>query len=103
MFNGMLNPLAGYTIKGFLWNQGESNVGYEKQYIERFKTMTRLWRKMWNQPNDKLPIYTVELPPYWYDDVNGTQGADFRAAQHTIAKELENTCCPAYDCQGTGE
>ena len=93
MFNGMLNPLAGYTIKGFLWNQGESNVGYEKQYIERFKTMTRLWRKMWNQPNDKLPIYTVELPPYWYDDVNGTQGADFRAAQHVIAKELENCGC----------
>lgn len=93
MFNGMLNPLAGYTIKGFLWNQGESNVGYEKQYIERFKTMTRLWRKMWNQPNDKLPIYTVELPPYWYDDVNGTQGADFRAAQHVIAKELEYCGC----------
>ena len=56
MFNGMLHPLAGYTIKGFLWNQGESNVGYEKQYIERFKTM-------------------------------------IRAAQHTIAKELENSGC----------
>ena len=48
---------------------------------------------MWNQPNDKLPIYTVELPPYWYDDVNGTQGADFRAAQHVIAKQLENSGC----------
>lgn len=93
MYNGMLHPLAGYTIKGFLWNQGESNVGYEKEYVERFKTMTRLWRKMWNQPNDKLPMYTVELPPYWYDDVNGTQGADFRAAQHLIAKELENSGC----------
>ena len=93
MFNGMLAPLAGYTIKGFLWNQGESNVGKEKEYITRFSTMTRLWRKMWNQPGDKLPMYTVEMPPYSYGDVNGTWGANFRAVQHQIAKQLENSGC----------
>ena len=93
MFNGMLAPLAGYTIKGFLWNQGESNVGREKEYIDRFKTMTRLWRKMWRQPGDKLPIYTVELPPYRYGDVDGTSAADFRAAQHEIARQLEHCGC----------
>ncbi|MBP1594365.1 MAG: hypothetical protein H6Q12_1383, partial [Bacteroidetes bacterium] len=27
MYNGMLKPLTNYTIKGFLWYQGESNVG----------------------------------------------------------------------------
>lgn len=93
MYNGMLHPLAGYTIKGFLWNQGESNVGHEQEYIERFQTMTRLWRKMWRQEGDALPIYTVELPGYSYGDVNGTNCADFRAAQHTIAKLLENSGC----------
>lgn len=93
MFNGMLSPLAGYTIKGFLWNQGESNVGKEKEYIDRFITMTNLWRKMWNQPNDKLPMYTVEMPPYDYGDVNGDWGAKFREAQHIIAKQLPNSGC----------
>ena len=93
MFNGMLHPLAGYTVKGFLWNQGESNVGREKEYVERFKTMTRLWRKMWRQGDDPLPMYTVELPGYSYGDVNGTNAADFRAAQHQIAHELENSGC----------
>lgn len=94
MFNGMLNPVAGYTIKGFLWNQGESNVGREKDYITRFQTMTNLWRKMWNQPNDKLPIYAVELPPYRYGDgIDGVDGPKFRAAQHEIAKVLENYGC----------
>ncbi len=93
MFNGMLNPLAGYTVKGFLWNQGESNVGREKEYIDRFKTMTQLWRKMWRQDNDPLPMYTVELPGYSYGDVNGTNCADFRVAQHQIAHELENSGC----------
>lgn len=93
MFNGMLAPLAGYTIKGFLWNQGESNVGREKEYIERFSTMTNLWRKMWNQPGDALPIYTVELPPFRYGDPEGTAAADFRAAQHQIARQLEHSGC----------
>lgn len=93
MYNGMLHPLAGYTIKGFLWNQGESNVGKEKDYIERFSTMIKLWRKMWNQSNDKLPVYAVEMPPYIYGDVNGTWGAQFRSAQHKIAETLENSGC----------
>lgn len=93
MFNGMLNPLAGYTIKGFLWNQGESNVDREEEYIDRFMTMVNLWRKMWRQGNDKLPIYTVELPGYSYGNVNGTNCANFRVAQHQIAHELENSGC----------
>lgn len=93
MYNGMLYPTSGYTIKGFLWNQGESNVGKEKEYIDRFSTMTRLWRKMWDQPNDKLPIYTVELPPYRYGDSNGDWAAKFRQAQHKIAETLENSGC----------
>ncbi len=93
MYNGMLYPLAGYTIKGFLWNQGESNVGKEKEYIERFSTMTRLWREMWNQPNDKLPMYTVELPPYDYGNPDGDWAAKFREAQHQIASQLDNSGC----------
>ena len=93
MFNGMLYPLAGYTIKGFLWNQGESNVGREKEYIDRFATMTRLWRTMWRQPDDNLPIYAVELPPYRYGTIDGEEGPSFRAAQHEIAKVLEHYGC----------
>lgn len=93
MYNGLLAPLAGYTIKGFLWNQGESNVGRENEYLDRFTTMTNLWRKMWDQPGDPLPMYTVELPPYDYGDVNGDWGAKFREVQHAIAKTLPNSGC----------
>lgn len=91
MYNGLLYPLAGYTIKGFLWNQGESNIGRHNEYAERFSTMVNLWRKMWEQPNDKLPIYTVELPPYDYG--NNEDGAKFREVQHIIAKQLPNCGC----------
>ena len=93
MYNGMLAPLEGYTVKGFLWNQGESNVGREEEYVERFQTMAQLWRKLWNQPADALPFYTVELPPYRYGDADGTSAADFRAAQHRIARLLPHSGC----------
>lgn len=93
MYNGMLYPMAGYTVKGFLWNQGESNIGREQEYITRFKDMVNHWRKIWNQET-KLPIYTVELPPYMYEDnANGTDGAKIREAQHKIAHELEDCGC----------
>ncbi len=93
MYNGMLYPLAGYTIKGFLWNQGESNVGREVEYHNRFITMTNLWRKMWDQPGDNLPIYTVELPPFRNGDADGDWASKFRQVQHNIAHELENCGC----------
>ncbi|MCQ2216987.1 MAG: sialate O-acetylesterase [Paludibacteraceae bacterium] len=93
MYNAMLYPLAGYTVKGFLWNQGESNVGKEKEYADRFCTMTRLWRKLFDDEENRLPMYAVELPPYSYGDANGTFVADFRVAQHNIAKTLENYAC----------
>ena len=91
MHNGMLAPLAGYTVKGFLWNQGESNIGRHGMYAARFTDMVNLWRKLWH--DDSLPIYTVELPPYWYDDTEGTNGPDFRVVQHQIAHTLPHSGC----------
>lgn len=62
MYNGMLKPLQNYTIKGFLWYQGESNVGKRKTYAERLKTMVSLWRKEWGL--GELPFYFVEIAPF---------------------------------------
>lgn len=61
MYNGMLKPLENYTIKGFLWYQGESNVG-RPDYAERLKTMVDLWRNEWGL--GELPFYYVEIAPF---------------------------------------
>lgn len=84
MYNGMLHPLAGYTVRGILWNQGESNVGKHQAYPTLFKAMADHWRTLWQQP--ALPFYTVEIPPYSYGDPNGTQAALLREAQHEAAR-----------------
>lgn len=88
MYNGMLHPMRKYTIKGFLWYQGESNVGREMSYRERLPEMVGIWREMWG--NDALPFYLAELAPYIYGG-DGTAGARFREVQHTISKTLEHS------------
>lgn len=79
MYNGMLRPLAGYTIRGFLWNQGESNVGRHAAYPTLFKAMADHWRKLWG--DDALPFYCVEIPPHDYGAADATNAALLREAQ----------------------
>lgn len=46
MYNAMIHPLIHYTIKGFIWYQGESNVGYHDVYAERLANMVNLWQRI---------------------------------------------------------
>lgn len=65
MYNAMLHPLEGYTIRGFLWYQGESNTPRYMDYAQRMADMVALWRARWGQGD--LPFYYVEIAPYRYD------------------------------------
>ena len=85
MYYGMIVPIAGYTARGFLWNQGESNVGGHDYYPARQADMLAHWRKLWD--NDNMPFYFVELPGWVYGGVDKTECALFREAQHKAAAE----------------
>ena len=43
----MLHTVSGYTVRGYLWYQGESNVGAHAVYAERLANMVKLWRGLW--------------------------------------------------------
>ena len=87
LFNGMINPIRQYAIRGFIWYQGESNRYDSDLYGDLFKAMIRAWRKYWNMP--ELPFYFVQIAPYNYDDFEDASGY-LREAQEK-ALELENT------------
>lgn len=87
MYNGMIKPLQNYTIKGFLWYQGESNVGKHKTYAERLKTMVELWRKEWGL--GELPFYYVEIAPYGSSE--NYYNALLREAQFNAQKIIPNS------------
>lgn len=62
LFNGMIAPITGYTIKGFLWFQGESNRHNPDLYEKLFPTMVADWRKRWNLGD--LPFYYIQIAPH---------------------------------------
>lgn len=84
MYNAMLHPLIGYTVKGFLWNQGESNVGRHSTYPYHQRDMVSDWRAKWNL--GELPFYFVEIPGWNYSNPDGNNAAFFRESQHKAAE-----------------
>lgn len=87
MYNGVHNPIVGYTIRGCIWYQGESNVGLDKTFVERMSKLIQLWRKEWNQGD--FPFYMVEIAPYEYGW--DPQAARLREAQHKVCEIVPNT------------
>lgn len=65
-FESMMKPIIPFSIKGFLWYQGESNcMAHDSlKYTYKFKMFTDAYRKMWNDP--KMPFYYVQLAPFYY-------------------------------------
>lgn len=62
IWNAMVNPIKGYTIKGNIWYQAESNAWRAKDYPQIFVNMVNDWREQWQQKH--LPFYFMQVAPY---------------------------------------
>ncbi|MEA4917999.1 sialate O-acetylesterase [Proteiniphilum sp.] len=89
MYNGMIHPIKNYVVNGFIWYQGESNVGAHQVYAERLHNMVNLWRKQWN--NTDLPFYSVEIAPFIYSGADNTEAALLREAQFKSQKLIPHS------------
>jgi sialate O-acetylesterase len=86
-YNGMLNAIAGFGIRGAIWYQGEANKFNPKEYIQLFAAMHKDWIENWKIGT--FPIYFCQLAPYEYGaNVNC---AFMREAQSFIANNQPNT------------
>lgn len=88
LYNGMIHPLLPYRIKGFIWYQGESNVGKAYHYEDLFGTMIQSWRQAWNEP--KLPFYFVQLAPFLKikKEAGESAWAELRETQRQVARKI---------------
>ncbi|MFR9513457.1 MAG: sialate O-acetylesterase [Rikenellaceae bacterium] len=68
LHNGMINPIAGYTARGFIWYQGESDRFRPETYAQKMLDMVTTWREMWG--NNDMPFYFAQIAPFEYT-VNG--------------------------------
>lgn len=69
LYNGMICPIAGFSSRGFIWYQGESNMHNPEDYDKLMASMVSLWRSAWN--NQEMPFIYTQLAPYPYDDPDG--------------------------------
>lgn len=59
LFNGMINPLLPYGLRGVLWYQGESNADRASEYRALFNAMITAWRAHFGQGD--IPFFWVSL------------------------------------------
>jgi len=88
LYNGMIAPLTGYTLRGCLWYQGESNVGEEKTYPQMMADLVNSWRKAFGR---EFPFYYVQIAPYQYGGNQHTKAAEFREAQANVVTMVPKT------------
>ena len=62
IYNGMIEPLIPFRIRGAIWYQGESNEARAEQYGILLPTMIRAWRERWGFGD--FPFGIVQLPNY---------------------------------------
>ncbi|MEM8678643.1 MAG: sialate O-acetylesterase [Planctomycetota bacterium] len=91
LYNGMLHPLIGFTLRGVIWYQGESNAGRAYQYRELFPLMIQNWREEWNQGD--FPFYWVQLADFKREtpQPQDSSWAELREAQTMTMDRLPQT------------
>lgn len=59
LYNGLVNHLMGYAIRGVLWQQGFSNQADGYGYLPKIRALVDFWRERWGKD---IPVYYVQYP-----------------------------------------
>src|SRR5690606_10475621 len=91
LYNGMINGLAPYGLRGVIWYQGENDASDPLRYRTTFPMLIQDWRRRWSAP--QLSFYWCQLPNFGgkTNDANAPAGwAAIREAQ-SLALALPHT------------
>lgn len=84
LYETMLKKIVGYTVRGVIWYQGESDEHHVELYSKLFTTMINRWRDYWK---DNLPFIFVQLAPFEY----GQKYAELRRQQEIVEQTVDKT------------
>ncbi|WP_432709188.1 sialate O-acetylesterase [Pedobacter sp.] len=103
LYNGMINPVVPYGIKGFIWYQGENNAGAALDYRTTFPMLIADWRARWKKEN--LPFLYVQLANYMkrHDQPTESDWAQLREAQTLTLKQPHTGMATAIDIGEAGD
>jgi len=90
LFNGMINPVIPYGMRGVIWYQGEGNWDRGYQYRTEFPALIKDWRAKWGQGD--FPFYYCQVANFQArsSKPGNDWQAELREAQ-SMALSLPNT------------
>lgn len=89
-YETMLRRVCPYTLRGFLYYQGESDDHRAGSYETLLTALIGCWRRDWGDP--ELPFLNVQLPMFRYaHDPDYKHWCRIREAQDRVYRRLRNT------------
>lgn len=90
LYECMVKRVMPYTLKGFIYYQGESDDHLPHLYDKLFSRLIRQWRRDWG--DEELPFLFVQLPMHRYkQDPDFKNWCLIREAQDRVYRTLRNT------------
>lgn len=83
LYSTMLKKIIGYSAKGVIWYQGESDDHYPHLYSKLFSKMIECWRCYWKED---LPFIFVQLAPF----EQGVNYVEMRRQQELVEKTVKD-------------
>ncbi len=88
LYFGMVAPVQGFPVKGFVWYQGESNILRPEEYDGLLASMIRDIRKKWAAP--AMPFFVVQLPLFDERKLPAQPWSQIREAQARAVESVPN-------------
>lgn len=90
LYECMLKRVLPYTLRGFIYYQGESDDHKPNMYAKLLSRMISRWREEWE--DDTLPFLMVQLPMHRYEaDPDYKHWCLIREAQMKVFDTVKNT------------
>ncbi|MCR5305860.1 MAG: sialate O-acetylesterase [Oscillospiraceae bacterium] len=98
LYETMLRRVCPYTLRGFLYYQGESDDHRPETYAELLEALICRWRADWGE--DTLPFLNVQLPMFRYrHEPDRMNWCLIREAQAAVCRKLRHTALAVLtDC-----
>ncbi|MBC2602605.1 sialate O-acetylesterase [Puniceicoccus vermicola] len=77
-WDGLIEPMIPFAMRGVLWYQGESDSAMANAYRERFPAMIESWREAWGE--SEWPFYFVQVA-YGKGALYEGEPGDFQGAE----------------------
>lgn len=89
LYRTMLTKITGFTARGVIWYQGETDEHHADLYSHLFSRLINCWREDWK---DKLPFLFVQLAPWgeWMAQ-DGRNYPKLREQQQYVEDHVEGT------------